>query len=52
MISAWWLLLIIPASACAGLVLGSCLAAAGRADERWDEWEYEQFARENEREAN
>lgn len=52
MISAWWLLLIIPVSACAGLVLGSCLAAAGRADERQDEWEYEQFARENEREAN
>lgn len=48
MISAWWLLLIIPISACAGLVLGGCLTAAGRADE----WEYEQFARENERKAN
>ena len=52
MISAWWLFLIIPISICVGLVLGICLTTDGRADERWDEWEYEQFARENEREAN
>lgn len=50
MISVWWLVLIIPISACAGLVLGSCLALAKQADERLDKWEYEQSARENKRE--